>query len=36
MSIKIKILKICMYKEYEAQNKNGTRPIAAASVGGVC
>ena len=25
-----------MYKEYEAKNKNGTRPIATASVGGVC
>ena len=35
MSIKIKIRKTCVYKEYEVKNKNGTGPKTTASVRGI-
>ena len=35
MSIKIKIYKTCVYKEYEVKNKNGTGPKTTAFVRGI-
>ena len=35
MSIKIKICKTCVYKEYEVKNKNGTGPKTTALVRGI-
>ena len=35
MSIKIKILKTCVYREYKVKNENGTGPVTTPLVVGV-